>query len=169
MQHENEGLVRRVLRRAGYVPAARLHDVTERLQRAELRIAGLERELDGALGQVRASRDKARENARRSEESRAGLEERHAQRLAAIEGKVRREAERLRAHDTRRSARLDDLRDRMTWAEKATTLGREHLMAIEVKLDIVEGAIKVLDQRTRAALAAARGGRDAGRGTGRLT
>ena len=51
--------------------------------------------------------------------------------------------------------------ERLPEIERTAVHVREQLMAVEVKLDIIEGAITVLDARTRAALAAAeeRGGR----------
>jgi hypothetical protein len=47
---------------------------------------------------------------------------------------------------------IDKLRSRLADAERELMVAREHLMAIEVKLDILEGAANVLDVRTRAAI-----------------
>ena len=44
------------------------------------------------------------------------------------------------------------LREQLASTQKELVLAREHLMAIEVKLDILEGAANVLDARTRAAI-----------------
>jgi uncharacterized coiled-coil DUF342 family protein len=44
------------------------------------------------------------------------------------------------------------LRVRLAEAEQALGMAREHLMAIDVKLDILEGAANVLDTRTRGAI-----------------
>ena len=41
------------------------------------------------------------------------------------------------------------LRDRLAETEHELMVARDHLMAIEVKLDILEGAANVLDRRTR--------------------
>jgi hypothetical protein len=41
------------------------------------------------------------------------------------------------------------LRDRLNDTERELMVARDHLMAIEVKLDILEGAANVLDKRTR--------------------
>jgi chromosome segregation ATPase len=46
----------------------------------------------------------------------------------------------------------DRLRAQLANAERELMVAREHLMAIEVKLDILEGAANVLDIRTRAAI-----------------
>ena len=51
-----------------------------------------------------------------------------------------------------RDAAVLDLKERLTRAERELTMAREQLMAIEVKLDILEGAANVLDVRTRTAL-----------------
>ena len=52
--------------------------------------------------------------------------------------------------------------ERLRAAEQNLTLAREHLVSVETKLDIVEGAIDALDRRTRAVLAA----REPGGGSG---
>lgn len=44
------------------------------------------------------------------------------------------------------------LRQQLADTERELMLAREHLMAIEVKLDILEGAANVLDVRTRTAI-----------------
>jgi chromosome segregation ATPase len=41
------------------------------------------------------------------------------------------------------------MQSRLAETERALTLAREHLSAIEVKLEILEGAANVLDARTR--------------------
>ena len=51
----------------------------------------------------------------------------------------------------RRSDDVDELRTRLKDAERELAVARDHLMAIEVKLDILEGAANVLDKRTRSA------------------
>jgi len=49
------------------------------------------------------------------------------------------------------TAQVQELRTRLGDANRATTTSREHLMAMEVKLDLIEAAINVLDTRTREA------------------
>lgn len=46
----------------------------------------------------------------------------------------------------------EKLRERLSLAERELIAAREQLMAVEVKLDILEGAANVLDVRTRAAI-----------------
>ena len=48
-----------------------------------------------------------------------------------------------------RGALIEELRARTHEAERAAASAREHLMAVEVKLDLVEAAIQILDARTR--------------------
>ena len=44
------------------------------------------------------------------------------------------------------------MQGRLTESERSLAIAREQLMAIEVKLDILEGAANVLDARTRSAV-----------------
>jgi hypothetical protein len=81
-------------------------------------------------------------------------------RVKALEAEVKRQAhliqtlttssEKLRQHQDHVEQLL---RVRLVEAEQVLVLAREHLMAIDVKLDILEGAANVLDTRTRAAIA----------------
>jgi hypothetical protein len=80
-------------------------------------------------------------------------------RVKALEAEVKRQAQlihKLEASNEKLRQRQDEieklLRVRLVEAEQALGLAREHLMAIDVKLDILEGAANVLDLRTRAAI-----------------
>jgi predicted nucleic acid-binding Zn-ribbon protein len=53
---------------------------------------------------------------------------------------------------------LKTLRARIEGAERELVTAREHLMVVETKLDILEGAANVLDARTRAQMAQRAGG-----------
>lgn len=168
-------MVRRVLRRAGFVPA---RELTETVARAEERMGDLKRALHAAKKDAqelketyRARSEKHAQLETKFQKERAQLETKFQERLAKWEQEVAK----LRARDADRAAGVEEmkatLRDalqKIAWAEKTTQLGREHLMAIEVKLDIVEGAIKVLDQRTRAALESGRYSRESPRVPARL-
>jgi hypothetical protein len=52
----------------------------------------------------------------------------------------------------KRAAEFDELNVRLRDLERELAVAREHLMAVEVKLDILEGAANVLDVRTRATI-----------------
>jgi hypothetical protein len=62
--------------------------------------------------------------------------------------KYRQAAERME----KRTASLEELVARLKVVERELAVAREHLMAVEVKLDILEGAANVLDLRTRIAI-----------------
>jgi hypothetical protein len=77
-------------------------------------------------------------------------------RVKSLEGEVERQS-RLLKEATSQSEKRDEaeaeatsLRDQFAATQKELILAREQLMAIEVKLDILEGAANVLDSRTRA-------------------
>jgi hypothetical protein len=76
-------------------------------------------------------------------------------RAKSLETELRRQRELAEKHAItveklrRRRDEVDKLRTRLADAERELTVARDHLMAIEVKLDILEGAANVLDKRTR--------------------
>ena len=81
------------------------------------------------------------------------------ERAKSLEAEVKRQAQvihRLEATTEKLRQRQDEierlLRVRLVEAEQALGLAREHLMAIDTKLDILEGAANVLDARTRATI-----------------
>jgi uncharacterized protein involved in exopolysaccharide biosynthesis len=64
-------------------------------------------------------------------------------------------AEKFRAAAERwekRAADFDALNAKLRDLERELAVAREHLMAVEIKLDILEGAANVLDIRTRATI-----------------
>ena len=63
----------------------------------------------------------------------------------------KRKAEALTSDVRDLKLRLDDARGRLEEAQRGATFAREHLMAMETKLDLIEAAIQVLDTRTREA------------------
>src|SRR5262245_3919841 len=79
------------------------------------------------------------------------------ERAKSLEAQVKGQAQtihRLEATTEKLRQRQDEverlLRVRLVEAEQALGLAREHLMVIDTKLDILEGAANVLDVRTRA-------------------
>lgn len=77
-------------------------------------------------------------------------------RVKALEGELQRQSrlvkEARRIAEKGVSGNVGQLRDQLIETERELILAREHLMAIEVKLDILEGAANVLDTRTRVAI-----------------
>lgn len=79
------------------------------------------------------------------------------ERLARLSHAVKdqaRDIERLREQVTD----LQSLHERLAVAERDLAAARELLMAVEVKLDILEGAANVLDTRTRSVVSRQRSG-----------
>lgn len=74
--------------------------------------------------------------------------EKESRRHAQLVEKLRASGEASRERDDM----TDRLRTRLVDAERELIAAREHLMAIEVKLDILEGAANVLDARLRTAV-----------------
>ena len=148
MGQPSSGIVARILRWRGYVPAEPVRELEQSLARVEQHRAELKRALTDTRHELQRLRDRLTEQTERSRKE-------SIERENAIKEKASRQIERFRSHDIARRSKLEQARERMLWAEKATQLGREHLMQIEVKLDLVESAINILDARTRTALAAA--------------
>ena len=80
--------------------------------------------------------------------TRAKTSEAEARQQAKRAEKFRAAAEKLQ----QRNGDLEKLQERLANAERDLAVAREYLMAIEVKLDILEGAANVLDARTRTAI-----------------
>jgi len=80
--------------------------------------------------------------------ARAKQYEAEARQQAKSAEKFRQAAERLE----KKTVEFDALHARLKDVERELAIAREHLMAVEVKLDILEGAANVLDVRTRAAI-----------------
>lgn len=92
--------------------------------------------LEKARGDVQTWKARAEELSARAK---------HADDLAARLAKAEKQAQRADGY----LAELREARERVERAEKAIALSREHLMATETKLDLVQAALGVLDQRTR--------------------
>jgi hypothetical protein len=80
--------------------------------------------------------------------SRAKQFEEQAKHEAKRAEKFKATAERLE----KRIEGFEEMAARLKDVERELAVAREHLMAIEVKLDILEGAANVLDVRTRTAI-----------------
>jgi len=120
---------------------------------------GLFAALLAAFGLVSARRYEALSRSLESLKAAGAESKKKASEAAAhqrsIEAELRRHSqlvEKLRASLDKWKQRHDDikkLRDRLADTERELMVARDHLMAIEVKLDILEGAANVLDRRTR--------------------
>ncbi len=133
----------------GLVPSARLTAANERLRKLEARVETLSQKLADAQADARTWQVKAEEARKRA----TGVEAEAARELQRAE-KARAEIEKEAAREKKRGVDVPALERRLDGAEQDLALARDHLMAIEVKLDILEGAATVLDRRTRTLLAA---------------
>ena len=130
-------ILARIARRLGVVRLSSHLSVLEQLRRLESQTARLMRELDTTRAASRSWKDKSDTASRNLK---ATLSE--VQRLTRKYQKAADENTRLRQS-------VLPLAERVAAAEQDLILARENLMAVEVKLDILEGAAQVLDRRTR--------------------
>src|SRR4030095_537404 len=131
---------RSVAHRAGLVPRARVDQLTEALARAQGKIAELKKAVDDTRAEAATWKAKVEESTRRFTQLRDGEAARQAKRSA----KVQEDLERVREREEKHRARIAELLARAQAAERAVRLSREQLMAVEVKLEILAGAITVV-------------------------
>ena len=146
--------ITRLLESLGLAPAKRLAHATAQAQEAADKAKAVE-------GRLRA--DVEGWKRRYEEKSNAAAELKQA--AARADAKADAKAERLRAEREHAEAQgeewkkraqalttqVQEFRTRLDSANRATTTAREQLMAMEVKLDLIEAALHVLDARTREA------------------
>lgn len=105
------------------------------------RYAALQHRADDLRTEAKVWKKQTEKLTARAERAEAELK-RHAQLLK----RARADVERL----SQRETEFDQVHTQLTRTERALGVAREQLMAIEVKMDILEGAANVLDARTRA-------------------
>lgn len=115
------------LQSLGLARASHLRSLAEQLESAKARLADSKGQLDKARAEAEHWKARAEETGKR---------------LTAAE----QETERWKEKQLGLRAKFDQL----STAEQHHTLAREHMLSLETKLDIVEGAIDALDRRTRA-------------------
>jgi chromosome segregation ATPase len=140
--------IRKVLAGIGLATAAQVRHADAQAQhsarKAEQRMARLRTSAEGWKQRYEDASKAAAEwkhtavDARTSAERTAGKLE-HA-RAHVDEWKSRAEA---------LATQVRDLKERLDETRRVTTVARQHLMATEVKLDLIEAAVQVLDARTR--------------------
>ena len=151
----------------GLAPAG----LVERLANEAKRAAGKVTQLEERLAQLRAETDTWKRRHEDAAEAVAGWKQAasraqtEADRAKADIERLRTDLARAKADVEREHGRTDewkirtekmaaeaaDLRARLEETQRTAIFAREHLMAIEVKLDLIEAAIQVLDTRTREA------------------
>lgn len=138
-------------------PANQVRHLSDQARRATVKAS----ELEARLAQLRADVDtwkghhEASAKAAAEWKQAAATANAKAERSAAYTKRAEASAEDWKARALALKEQLRSLRERLDHANQATALAREHLMATEVKLDLVEAAIQVLDTRTRKTAAGA--------------
>jgi chromosome segregation ATPase len=158
-------VIKALLSGVGLAPASQVEPLHAELRRAEAKIIHLEEQ----LVQVRADGQSWKRRYDDTAEGLAGWKqaahraEAEAERAKGNGDKVRADLERAKADVEREQARaadwrrraetmtaeLHEMRTRLESGQRATESANEQLMAMEVKLDLIEAAIQVLDSRTR--------------------
>jgi chromosome segregation ATPase len=139
--------MRRPFRILGLVRGSSYDALEEQQKKAETRAGRLAEQLEEAKANSRQWKSKAEEAAGALKKAtdaakNADQQWRHAE-------KLKEEAEKHRRVEQERTEEVALLQRRLVDAERELSVSREQLMAIEVKLDILEGAANVLDGRTR--------------------
>ena len=150
--------IKTLLAKVGVAPAAHLARLEADVRRAEVKAAQLEQRIvtlhSEADGWKRRHEDAADASAGWKLAARRTQAE--LDRLKEDAGKGKKALEREKAAAERDKACLQDVRgaldrarSRLVNARRGMELSNEQLMAMEVKLDLIEAAIQVLDGRTR--------------------
>jgi DNA repair exonuclease SbcCD ATPase subunit len=154
-------LLIRLLNMLGLVTAGRYRVVAEQLRDSESRVKKLTKVLEATRSEIKGWKGKTNEAAQRvktlerdaakreqrAEKERHDLQEQMSKRQREV-AHLQTQVDRLR----KTNAEIDELLVRLADAERELSVAREHLMAVDVKLDILEGAANVLDVRTRSAI-----------------
>jgi chromosome segregation ATPase len=138
-----KSLIIRLLNLLGLVPARRYRFLAGQLKDAERRTKKLAKQIKGLEASSNAWKSKTAEATKHLKMKEQELA-RHLEGQAKLQGS----ADKMQ----QREVQLESMQARLIEAQRDLATAREHLMAIEVKLDILEGAANVLDVRTRAAL-----------------
>lgn len=143
--------IMRMLATVRLAPASRVEHLADQAQRAAARVSGLEERLAKLRADVDTWKRHYEDSAKTAAEWKQTASAANAKtaRSAAHSKRAEASAEEWKARAIALKAQLHSLRERLSHASHAATLAREHLMATEVKLDLVEAAIQVLDTRTR--------------------
>jgi chromosome segregation ATPase len=139
----------RVLRRLGLERGGRAADLHDALKRSEKRIVELKQLLEKSRGEAEHWRAKLLASSQHEQDARKADEQKYQARAEKMESRLREQMAKMQERDAARAEKLGELRDKVATADRSVRAGRDHLMSIEVKLDLIEGAINVLDRRFR--------------------
>jgi chromosome segregation ATPase len=139
----------RVLRRLGLERGGRAADLHEALRKSEQRIVELKKLLEKSRAESEQWRAKLLASSAHEQAARKSDDEKYRARVEKLEARLAEQVAKLQERDAARAEKVGELRDKVATADRSVRAGRDHLMSIEVKLDLIEGAINVLDRRFR--------------------
>lgn len=148
--------IKGLLTTIGLAPAGQVETATAQTRQAAEKAKHLEDRLAGTRADLEHWKQRYEECSNTAAEWKSGVArvEANLERTKAHVVRAEAHAEEWKAKAGALAAQVQDLRARLGDAHRATTTSREHLMAMEVKLDLIETAINVLDARTREAAVA---------------
>ena len=143
--------IKRVLAAVHLAPASQVGHLADQARRASANVSELEARLAKLREDVETWKRHHEASAQTAAEWKQAAAAANAktERSAAHAKRAEASAEEWKARALALKEQLRSLRERLDHANQATALAQEHLMATEVKLDLVEAAIQVLDTRTR--------------------
>ena len=122
-----KNLIVKALAAVGLVPVRRFEDLSRRVKDLDQDVAAWKKRATKALRRERALEDEVR----------------------SLEKRLQKQSRWMATATEQQSGELTAIEEQLAETQRELTLTREHLMTIEVKLDILEGAANVLDARTR--------------------
>lgn len=145
--------VKSLLGHIGLAPAAHLERAANEARQGSARVKQLEAQLAGLREDSQGWKRKNEEAIAASAEWKkaASRAEAKAERAAAEAMRAAAKTDEWKERADALATQVKDMAARLKEANKAAGTAREHLMATEVKLDLLEAAIQVLDARTREA------------------
>lgn len=149
-----------VLWRLGLVRRVRYQKAVEDLTKTQSRLDKIKAEHEKLRKEIEAARERADQMAsalKRAQQDAKEWDQRTERFKSDLERKRKDMTEKFERDQHRRleierkqQIEFESLRQRLAIAERELVIARENLMAVEVKLDILEGAANILDARIRA-------------------
>lgn len=130
----------RVLSMVGLASAASVRHLSERVEKAEARAAEFKSLLVDARAEAIRCKARAEELQQQLKSAQAAIEQ-HQARASDVTSAI-----------DKWNGRVEKIRTKVAGTARTVQVANEHLMATETKLDLLEAAINVLDNRTRTPL-----------------
>ena len=146
--------LRHVLAALGLASRRRVENLLEATSRAKSRSDKLRGQLATARTELRNVKGEVKRTAKAQAAAMSETDEAHtrAEKLTAKSAEWKRTADDWKRRAEEYRTRLREVQRKLKSVEQSTRLAHEHLMSVEVKLDLVDAAIRTLDDRTRTVL-----------------